>query len=105
MLAVVLSGLIKWPQTTIGPKNPPYKFLPNSVAIIDSTEIFIQHPSNLTTQKSSYSDYKSHNIVKYLLILLLVIASIRIRIENAIGRLKEYKILPILYPTVSTRKL
>ena len=41
--------------------------IPNSVAIIDGTDIFIQRPSNLTTQKSSYSDYKSHTTVKYLL--------------------------------------
>ena len=66
MLACVLGGLIVWPQTNIGPTNPPYNFLPNSVAIIDGTEIFIQRPSNLTTQKSSYSDYKSHTTVKYL---------------------------------------
>jgi len=66
MLANVLGGLIVWPQTNIGPATPPYNFLPNSVAIIDGTEIFIQRPSNLTTQKSSYSDYKSHTTVKYL---------------------------------------
>ena len=66
MLAAVLSDLIKWPQTIIGPSHPPYNFLPNSVAIIDGTEIFIQRPSNLTTQKSSYSDYKSHTTVNYL---------------------------------------
>ena len=60
MLATVLSDLIKWPQTTIGPNHSPYNFLPNSVAMIDGTEIFIHRPSNLTTQKSSYSDYKSH---------------------------------------------
>ena len=38
MLAAVLSGLIKWPQTSIGPRHPPYNLLPNSVAIIDETE-------------------------------------------------------------------
>ncbi len=54
MLANVLGGLIVWPQTNIEPATPPYNFLPNSVAIIDGTEIFIQRPSNLTTQKSSY---------------------------------------------------
>ena len=66
MLAVVLSDLIKWPQTSIGPNHPPYNFLPNSVAIIDGTEMFIQRPTNLSTQKASYSDYKSHTTVKYL---------------------------------------
>ena len=44
----------------------PYDVLPNSVEIIDDTEIFIQWPSKLETQKSSYSDYKSHTTVKYL---------------------------------------
>ena len=66
LLSAQLKGLIKWPQTTIGPTDPPYNLLPNAVAIIDGTEIFIQRPSNLTTQKSSYSDYKSHTTVKYL---------------------------------------
>ena len=66
MLKVQLNALIRWPQTTIGPTDPPYDLLPNAVAIIDGTEIFIQRPSNLATQKSSYSDYKSHTTVKYL---------------------------------------
>jgi hypothetical protein len=66
LLACQLQGLIKWPQTTIGPTDPPYNHLPNAVAIIDGTEIFLQRPSNLSTQKSSYGDYKSHSTVKYL---------------------------------------
>ena len=66
MLKVQLKALIRWPQMTIGPTDPPYNSLPNAVVIIDGTEIFIQRPSNLATQKSSYSDYKSHTTVKYL---------------------------------------
>ncbi len=66
MLACTLRGLIVWPHTCIGPTYPPYNFLPNSVAIIDGTEIFIQRPSNLFTQKSSYSDCKSRTTIKYL---------------------------------------
>jgi len=54
MLKVQLKSLIRWPQTTIGPTDPPYNLLSNSVAIIDGIEIFIQRPSNLVTQKSSY---------------------------------------------------
>ncbi len=50
MLANVLGGLIVWPQTNIGPTTP-YNFLPNSVAIIDSTEIFIQLPTTQITVK------------------------------------------------------
>ena len=66
LLRTQLNTLIRWPQTNIGPTEPPYNLLPNAVGIIDGTEIFIQRPSNLESQKSSYSDYKSHNTVKYL---------------------------------------
>ena len=66
MLATHLKLLIQWPKTNIGPKVPPYDDLPNSVGIIDGTEIFIERPSNLETLKSSFSDYKSHTTVKYL---------------------------------------
>ena len=65
-IPLLSARLIKWPQTCIGPSVVPYDLLPNSVAIIDGTEIFIQRPSNLATQKSSYSDYKSHTTVKFL---------------------------------------
>ena len=66
MLKVQLKALIRWPQTTIGPTDSPYNLLPNAVAIFDGTEIFIQRLSNLATQKSSYSDYKSHTTINYL---------------------------------------
>ena len=65
-LSAQFKKLVQWPQTCIGPSIAPYNLLPNSVAIIDGTEIFIQRPSNLATQKSSYSDYKSHTTAKYL---------------------------------------
>ena len=64
MLARQLEQLIQWPQTTIGPSEGPYIHLPNTVGIIDGTEIFIERPSHLTTQKASWSDYKSHNTAK-----------------------------------------
>ena len=66
LLAHHLKGLIKWPATTIGPTESPYNHMPNTVAIIDGTEIFIQRPSNLSTQMSSYSEYKGRTTVKYL---------------------------------------
>ena len=66
LLAFHLRGLIIWPSTTIGPVEPPYHHMANTVSIIDGTELFIQRPSNLSTQKSSYSEYKSHTTVKFL---------------------------------------
>ena len=65
-MAYHMSSLIKWPQTAIGPTDPPYDHLPNTVAIIDGTEIFREKPSVLSTQKSTYSEYKSHTTIKYL---------------------------------------
>ena len=61
-----LERLIQWPQTAIGLSEYPYSCTPNTIGIIDGTEIFIKMPSNLTTQKSSWSDYKSYSTVKYL---------------------------------------
>ena len=66
MLARQLEELIQWPQTTIGPSHSSYIHQPNTVGIIDGTEIFIERPSNLTKQKATWSDYKSHNTAKYL---------------------------------------
>ena len=40
--------------------------MPNTVSIIDGNALFIQRSSNLSTQKSSYSEYKSHTTVKFL---------------------------------------
>jgi len=181
LLSAQFKRLIQWPQTCIGPSVAPYDLLPNSVAIIDGTEVFIQRPRNLATQKSSYSDYKSHTTVKYLIaidtftgVFVFVsagfsgnssdrftiehggileelkqgqriladkgynardffaqkrcfltipsflnegrlatqearqsrsIASVRIRVENAIRRMKEYKILQRHYVIVLTKEL
>jgi len=181
LLRAQLKALIRWPQSLIGPTEPPYNLLPNAVGIIDGTEIFIQLPSNLETQKSSFSDYKSHNTVKYLVgidtftgffifsspgfsgnssdrftiqhswildelkpgqriladkgynaldlfaqkrsfltnpsflsggrlsaqegMQSRLIASARIRVENAIKRIKEYKVFSETLPTASTKKL
>ena len=65
-LSAQFKRLIRWPQTCVGPSVAPYDLLANSVTIIDGIEIFIQRPSNLATQKSAYSDCKSHTTAKYL---------------------------------------
>ena len=40
---------------------------PNTYAIIDGSEVFIETPSDLHMQSSTWSDYKSHNTAKFLL--------------------------------------
>ena len=37
LLRVQLKALIRWPQSLIGPTEPPYNLLPNAVGIIDGT--------------------------------------------------------------------
>ena len=39
----------------------------NVRCIIDCTEIFIQRPNNLTTRAQTWSNYKHHNTMKYLI--------------------------------------
>ena len=39
---------------------------PNSYAIIDGSEIFIETPSDLHLQSSTWSQYKHHNTTKFL---------------------------------------
>ena len=39
---------------------------PSIVAIIDASEILIETPSDLVLQSSSWSNYKHHNIAKFL---------------------------------------
>jgi len=41
-LSANFKRLIQWPHTCIGPSVAPYDVLPNAVAIIDGTQIFIQ---------------------------------------------------------------
>ena len=39
---------------------------PNTYAIIDGSEIFIETPSDLHMQSSTWSQYKHHNTTKFL---------------------------------------
>ena len=43
------------------------KNYPNCVAIIDLFEIFIDQPNDLLARAVTYSSYKHHNTVKYLI--------------------------------------
>ena len=69
VLSVVLRPLIFWhnKQTVRAmlPRALCDKY-PNLRTTIDCTEIFIQRPKNLQTQCDTWSDYKKHNTIKYL---------------------------------------
>jgi len=65
----VLKPLIKWPSKSKVKKRMPSSFkkhYPNTRAIIDCTEFFIQKPGNTKAQSATYSSYKSHNTAKAL---------------------------------------
>ncbi len=65
-----LKPLIKWPDRDALRKTMPMVFrkhYPNCVVIIDCFEIFIDRPTNLLARAQTYSQYKHHNTVKYLI--------------------------------------
>ena len=65
----ILKSLIKWPSKSKVQRHMPASFkkmYPNTRAIIDCTEFFIQKPSNTNAQSVTYSSYKSHNTAKVL---------------------------------------
>ena len=70
MLFVKLKPLIKWPERDASMKTMPMVFrkhFPRCVVIIDCFEIFLDRPTNLLARAQTYSSYKHHNTVKYLI--------------------------------------
>lgn len=70
LLYVRLKFLIVWPERDVLRKTLPLQFrknYPNCVAIIDCFEIFIDRPNDLLARSITYSSYKHHNTVKYLI--------------------------------------
>ena len=66
----VLKDLIIWPSKKAVKKYMPKFFkksFRNCRCIIDSSEIFIERPSNLTSRAQTWSNYKHHNTIKYLI--------------------------------------
>ena len=68
-LANVFAKLIIWPEREALRENLPTCFtsFKNYVCIIDYTEIYIERPLNLNARAQTFSNYKSHNTIKYLI--------------------------------------
>lgn len=63
--------LIYWPEKPALRRNLPKcfkKHYPNAVCIIDCTEIFTERPFSLNARAQTWSNYKNHNTVKYLVV-------------------------------------
>lgn len=64
-----LKQLIVWPDHGILRETLPECFKPNYTGItciINCSEVFIERPSSLSASSETYSNYKSHNTVKFL---------------------------------------
>ena len=65
-----LKYLIIWPSRDVLRKTLPMDFrkhCPKCVVIIDCFEIFIDRPTDIMARAQTYSSYKHHNTVKYLI--------------------------------------
>lgn len=63
-----LHFLLRWPDRQTVTLNLPtaFKYFPKTRAVIDCTEFFIQRPSMPSVQRKTWSSYKHHNTVKFL---------------------------------------
>ncbi len=70
VMYVRLEFLILWPSRDIVQHNMPSIFKqlsPNCRCIIDCSEIFVETPTRLDARAKTYSNYKKHNTVKFLI--------------------------------------
>ena len=70
VMDVKLSHLIKWPECQILQETLPMsfrRFFKKCCVIIDCTEVFVERPSDLMARAQTWSNYKHHNTVKFLL--------------------------------------
>ena len=70
LMAKQLSPLIRWPSTEEVRTTMPMafrKFFSKCICIIDCTEVFIDRPSDLKVRAQTWSNYKQHNTVKFLI--------------------------------------
>ena len=65
-----LSSLICWPERNELMKTMPTEFRKHfrrCVVIIDCFKIFIERPTSLTARAQTWSNYKHHNTIKFLI--------------------------------------
>ena len=70
VMYICLKFLIVWPSCEIIEQNLP-SFIkasyPKCRCIIDCSEIFIERPSSYNARAQTYSNYKNHNTIKFLI--------------------------------------
>ena len=74
MHTILVPLLILWPERDILKMSMPMSFrskFGKCACIIDCFEVFIERPSDLKARAQTYSTYKSHNTMKFLIGILL----------------------------------
>lgn len=71
VMFIHMKPLIIWPEREHLQKTMPMQFRKHfgkkCAVIIDCFEVFIEHPSNLIARAKTWSSYKHHNTVKFLI--------------------------------------
>lgn len=71
VMFIRMKPLIIWPERDVLQKTMPMQFRKHfgkkCVVIIDCFEVFIDRPSNLIARAQTWSNYKHHNTVKFLI--------------------------------------
>lgn len=71
VMFIHMKALIIWPEREHLQKTMPMQFRKHfgkkCAVIIDCFEVFIEHPSNLIARAKTWSSYKHHNTVKFLI--------------------------------------
>lgn len=67
-MSKTIGNLVHWPskEEVLATKPLRYKHLPDLPVIIDCSEIFIETPKDNDLQTRTWSDYKHHNTLKFL---------------------------------------
>ena len=70
VMYVRLKPLVKWPEREQLVKTMPMDFrrhFKHCVTIIDCFEVFVERPTNLKARAQTWSNYKHHNTIKFLI--------------------------------------
>lgn len=70
IMSMRLKFLIMWPSREILSENMPQVFkdlYPRARCIIDCSEVFTERPTSFQARAKTYSNYKKHNTVKFLI--------------------------------------
>ena len=96
-----LRPLITWPSQELIDAHMPAQFIEfcsTTRVILHCTEFFTEVPSCMSVQSLTYFVKNHQQLSKKNVVFTRKIASLRIHVERAIGRVKQYRILSNVVP-------